>query len=88
VFVPANDRVVEVQLRTARQNLWADEVESAADRLRFRLKDGEGPEVLVRYFERAAYKLSVEEKGGNLDESFKRDFEDLRRKVRPYFVAA
>jgi ppGpp synthetase/RelA/SpoT-type nucleotidyltranferase len=53
-FVTAGERVVEVQLRTARQNQWADEVESAADRLGLRLKDGEGPAELLRYFERAA----------------------------------
>jgi putative GTP pyrophosphokinase len=86
VFVPGGDRIVEVQLRTARQNLWADEVEAAADRLGYLLKDGEGPEDLVRYFERAAHKLAIEEQGGELDEAFKHDFEDLRRKVRPYFA--
>jgi putative GTP pyrophosphokinase len=85
-FVPADEHIVEVQLRTACQNLWADEVESAADRLGFRLKDGEGPEALVRYFERAAYKLAIEEQGGTVDEAFQRDFEDLRREVRPYFA--
>jgi putative GTP pyrophosphokinase len=85
VLIETEDRIVEVQLRTASQNRWADEVELAADRLSIGLKDGEGPEDLVRYFERAACKLAIEEQGGELDEAFKRDFEDLRRQVRRYF---
>jgi ppGpp synthetase/RelA/SpoT-type nucleotidyltranferase len=79
-------RTVEVQLRTARQNRWADQVELAGDRLGYRLKDGEGPEELVRYFERAAYKLAIEEQGGELDEAFQDVFEDLRQQVRHYFA--
>lgn len=85
VLVEMDGRVVEVQLRTANQNRWADEVELAADRLDIALKDGEGPDDLVRYFERAAYKLAIEDQGGALDEAFKRDFEDLRQKIRGYF---
>lgn len=85
VLIETDDRLVEVQLRTASQNRWADEVELAAGRLDIALKDGEGPEELVRYFERAAYKLAIEEQGGEPDEVFKHDFEDLRREVRQYF---
>jgi putative GTP pyrophosphokinase len=85
VLVETEDRIVEIQLRSASQNRWADQVELAGDRLGFRLKDGEGPDELVRYFERAAYKLAIEEKGGELDEDFQQVFEDLRRQVRRYF---
>ena len=85
MIVYVGGRMVEVQLRTADQNRWADEVELAGDRLGFRLKDGEGPTELVRYFERAAYKLASDEEGNELDAAFERDFEDLRRQVRAYF---
>jgi putative GTP pyrophosphokinase len=85
-LVSMGGRTVEVQLRTARQNRWADQVELAGDRLGYRLKDGEGPEELVRYFERAAYKLAIEEQGGELDEAFQDVFEDLRQQVRHYFA--
>ncbi len=44
-------RRVEVQLRTHRQNEWADAVESAAGRLHQPLKDGRGPNDLLQYFE-------------------------------------
>jgi hypothetical protein len=64
-FVPANDRIVEVQLRTARQNRWADEVESAADRLGFRLKDGEGPNELVRYLSEPRINSRLKRKEAN-----------------------
>jgi hypothetical protein len=40
----------------------------------------------VRYFERAAYKLAIEEQGGELGEAFQYVFEDLRQRVRRYFV--
>lgn len=78
-------RTVEVQLRTQSQNRWADEVEAAADRLNLPLKDGDGPDELLRYFERAAHKLAIEEKGGTPDEAFERDFANLRRQVGQYF---
>jgi hypothetical protein len=71
-FVTEDSRTVEIQLRTPSQNRWADEVEAAANRLDYLLKDGEGPQDLLRYFERAAYKLATEEQGGELDEAFRR----------------
>jgi putative GTP pyrophosphokinase len=88
VVLAEDDRWVEVQLRTVRQNRWADEVEAAADRLDFRLKDGIGPDELVRYFERASLKLALEEQGVTVDEHFTKEFEDLRRQVRPYFASS
>ena len=85
-----HDSRVEIQLRTPGQNRWADTVESWADRLGLNglgdsLKDGEGPPDLVRYFERAAYRIAVEEAGGQVDESFEADFQQIREEVRHYF---
>jgi putative GTP pyrophosphokinase len=78
-------RMIEIQLRTAGQNRWADVVEATADRLGYALKDGKGPPELARYFERAAYKIALEEEGGSVDEAFTREFASLREQVRPYF---
>ena len=85
VVVVESGRKVEIQLRTPAQNRWADEVEAAGDRLGHLLKNGQGPPELLRYFERAAYKLALEERGETPDEAFERDFATLREQVRPYF---
>lgn len=85
VVVVEAGRKVEIQLRTPAQNRWADGVEAAADRLKLPLKNGRGPSELLRYFERAAFKLALEERGEKPDEAFERDFATLREQVRPYF---
>jgi hypothetical protein len=76
---------VEVQVRTERQNVWADEVEKAADAMGHPLKDAEGPSDLVRYFEVAAAVLAAADEGRKPDESLTEALSDLRRQVRPYF---
>lgn len=81
---------VELQLRTPRQNEWADAVERTGDRLGFNypgrnLKDGEGPAELVEYFRQAAYRIALEENGERPDEASERNFAALREQVRPYF---
>ena len=85
VVVVEGGRKVEIQLRTPVQNRWADEVEAAADRLTIPLKNGQGPPELLRYFERASYKLALEERGDKPDEAFEHDFANLREQVRKYF---
>jgi ppGpp synthetase/RelA/SpoT-type nucleotidyltranferase len=86
VVVEREDRLIEIQLRTPNQHQWAIEIERAGSRLALpRLKDGEGPEELVRYFELAALFLALEDAGESPDEEFMREFRDLRTAVRPYF---
>jgi ppGpp synthetase/RelA/SpoT-type nucleotidyltranferase len=90
VVVTEDGVPVELQLRTPRQNEWADTVERTGDRLGFNfpgknLKDGEGPAELVDYFRQAAYRIALEERGDRPDEASERDFELLREQVRPYF---
>jgi len=90
VVVQESGRRVEIQLRTPGQHRWADTVEEWGERLGLNtlgrsLKDGQGPAELVEYFERAAYRIAVEEKGGDVDEDFKAAFAALRERVRHYF---
>lgn len=80
-------RAVEVQLRTARQNEWADVVERTDDRLGTMLKDGKGPPDLQEYFCQAATRIAIEEEGGTVGEDQERAFADLREGVRHYFRA-
>jgi putative GTP pyrophosphokinase len=86
MLVPKAERLVEVQLRTARQNRWADEVEAIDDRYGFGLKDGHGPPPLLQYFERAAYRLACEERGEPVDAEVEAQFVVLREQVKHYFV--
>jgi putative GTP pyrophosphokinase len=80
-------RSIEVQLRTARQNEWADIVERTDDRLGTMLKDGRGPPDLQEYFRQAAARIAIEEEGGTVGEDQERDFAGLRERVRHYFRA-
>lgn len=76
---------VEIQLRTSAQNRWADEVERWAGILGYPLKDAQGPEDLVRYFEVAAELEAQREEKGVADEAVADALSDLRKKVEPYF---
>jgi putative GTP pyrophosphokinase len=76
---------IEIQVRTLNQNRWADEVEDAADRLGFALKDGRGPDDLVEYFATAAAILAAEDEGTLPDAHLTTHLADLREKVRPFF---
>ena len=88
VIAERQERRIEVQLRTERQHQWAAEVERAGGRLRYpRLKDGEGPDDLVRYFERAALMLALRDDGLEPDDEFWAEFRPLRQQVARYWQA-
>lgn len=76
---------IEIQLRTHRQNLWADEVEKWAAILDHPLKDGKGPADLVRYFEVAAELQAQLDRDERPDYALRSALADLRKKVEPYF---
>jgi ppGpp synthetase/RelA/SpoT-type nucleotidyltranferase len=81
-----DDRLIEIQLRSPGQHEWALAVERTAGRLRMpELKDGIGPPELVRYFNRAAYAIALQEHGSTTDKAFDREFKALREEVDPYF---
>lgn len=86
VVVLRDGHLVEVQLRTPRQHEWAEAVERTALRTRFDLKDGEGPDDLLRYFAMAAEGIALEEAGETPDEGFEDAFAELRDEVRHYFA--
>lgn len=54
VVVERRGRRIEVQLRTYRQQRWADAIEAMDSRHNLNLKDGTGPESLVEYFQAAS----------------------------------
>jgi len=79
-------RVVEIQLRTQGQHRWAEEIERAADRLQFLLKDGLGPPDLVDYFRKASEVIHMQENQIAPTARFASNYDRLRRQVRKYFV--
>lgn len=86
VVVRRDGGLCEVQLRTPKQHAWALEIERTGSRLDMpRLKDGEGPEAIVRYFELASLFLAVEDGDQPVDEETEAEFRVLRTAVIPYF---
>lgn len=81
------DRVVEIQLRTAEQQRWAEVVSQTEDRLGFALRDGNGPEELVDYFRMASTVLAVSD--GDIppiNREFSDRFDERREQVARYFL--
>jgi putative GTP pyrophosphokinase len=85
VIVRRDGRMIEIQLRSPGQHRWAAIVEQTGARLRFELKDGEGPPELVRYFSVAADMIALQEAGENADEQ-EAELLELRPLVRGFFT--
>jgi GTP pyrophosphokinase len=78
---------MEVQIRTHRQNEWADVVERTSDRLGMELKDGVGDPDILEYFRLTADKLDLEDQGGRVDEDIENRLAEARRRARPFFAS-
>jgi putative GTP pyrophosphokinase len=78
-------RLVEVQLRTIAQHVWASQVEISSPRVRFNLKDGEGPADLREYFKQASDRLARHDRGEPEEAAAEAAFATLRQRVLPYF---
>jgi ppGpp synthetase/RelA/SpoT-type nucleotidyltranferase len=76
---------VEIQVRTERQHYWAEAVEEVESRLRFPLKDGNGPRDLLDYFRTASELTALEEGMLPADEHLVGELDALRERVRHYF---
>jgi ppGpp synthetase/RelA/SpoT-type nucleotidyltranferase len=85
ITVVRRERAVEVQLRTAGQHYWAEQVERTSSRTEFSMKDGEAPPDLLDYFKVASHLTWQRENGQQLDRGLQRRLSHLRDEVRPYF---
>lgn len=83
-IVERRDRLVEVQLRTRGQHLWAETVESVASRTGINLKDGDGPSELLEYFALASEIIWLNESEFDPDEGLRERFAELTYRVRSY----
>lgn len=81
LVVERDGRRIEVQLRTTGQQQWAEAVERTASRLDMPLKDGEGDERVLRYFQVAGEGICRTEAGLEQDEEFLEQFHTARAAV-------
>lgn len=86
VVVVRDGRCIEIQLRTSGQQDWAEAVERTAGRLRFPLKDGQGPPDLLEYFRLASEGIAGIESGTPMGPEMEQQFAQVRAKVRHYFI--
>jgi ppGpp synthetase/RelA/SpoT-type nucleotidyltranferase len=63
LIVRRDDTAVEIQLRTMLQQRWAAFVEHLDLRYGLALKDGHGPDALVKFYERLAYAQALVDRG-------------------------
>lgn len=85
VLIRRDGCLLEIQLRTDRQHGWAEAVERAATRTGHRLKDGEGPQDLVGYFNFTSELLADLDRGKRLTQSKRAEFKTHDRSVQHYF---
>jgi putative GTP pyrophosphokinase len=85
IITRRDGRLIEVQLRTDRQQGWANAVEDAEALTGYNIKDGEGPADLRRYFNLAAERLAREDLGDGPDSALERDFARVREQIRHYY---
>jgi len=86
IVVEKFGRPIEIQLRTPWQNQWASSVEKLDQRHRFGLKDGHGPEEVLRLLERSAYALDSVNRGNQMSGEFDEEFAALRAAAQPYLI--
>jgi ppGpp synthetase/RelA/SpoT-type nucleotidyltranferase len=78
-------RRIEIQLRTERQQRWAQAVEDAEPMTGHNVKDGAAPEELMTYFRLAAERLAREDRDMPRDEELEVRFAIARRAVLPFY---
>lgn len=82
VSVVRDERLIEIQLRTPGQQAWGEAVERAGARLRSSVKDGIGPEPILRYFRLLGQVIALEEAGERVDDETMAEIEGLEEQVR------
>jgi ppGpp synthetase/RelA/SpoT-type nucleotidyltranferase len=85
IVTKRDDRWIEVQLRTRRQESWATAVEEAQSLTGHDVKDGEGPDDLRRYFKLAARRLALEDHEAPVDQGLEEEFRRVRKEIEKYY---
>ncbi|MGN6201152.1 MAG: RelA/SpoT domain-containing protein [Solirubrobacterales bacterium] len=79
------DRIVEIQLRTATEHRWSQVIMAAGERLGYSLRDGDGPDDLLEYFRLASDVLAAGDTGEPIGKNLAEEFVASREKVSHYF---
>jgi len=85
VIVEKLDCYIEVQLRTAWQDAWAQSVEQDTRRLRAGLKFGTGPADLRQYYVMVSDLFAMRERHEEPDQDFMEQLANLYASTRTYF---
>jgi putative GTP pyrophosphokinase len=82
LIVKRKDRLVEVQLRTVRQDTWANQVEDDGRQLAVAFKFGEGDDDVHAYYRVVAEAFSVLDRDAELSSKLKADINERYQQVR------
>lgn len=84
--ISGEDRIVEVQLRTATEHKWSQVIMATGERLGYSLRDGDGPDDLLEYFRLASDVLAAGETEAEVGADLAARFIASREQVRHYFA--
>ena len=84
LVVVREGRQVEIQLRTIRQQAWAEAVERAANRSGFDLKAGSGPEEIIDFFRLTSDSFYAMDNGRPVSGATRKKLRFLRGRVEEY----
>ena len=85
LVIAKNECFVEIQLRTPRQDVWAQSVEQDTRRLRADLKFGSGPDDLREYYRMSSEYFAMIELGIEPEQAFMEDLAKQYAATRRYF---
>lgn len=84
IVVIRTERLIEIQLRTARQHAWAEAVERVTALSDHDVKEGRAPEEFMSYFKLASDGLYLLDCGGSLTARHQRRFRALHEELGDY----
>jgi ppGpp synthetase/RelA/SpoT-type nucleotidyltranferase len=88
LIVERRGRRIEVQLRTPRQDFWANTVEYDSRTTREDLKSGAGPQLVHAYYYAMSEFLACEDRGERPPAELRARLTELYDQVRPYVLGA
>ena len=83
-IVRRKDCLIEVQLRTPMQDIWANQVERDSRRLGIGLKSGLGSELVHAYYAQMSDLFALREAGSEANPEFMQRLRDHHQAARPY----
>lgn len=85
-IVSYNDRMIEVQLRTRAQHMWAVTVERLGGRIGEDLKSGRGPDEVLHLLAAISEAMAIEERGDSVPAQLSEKLSTLRNEADPWLT--